>query len=54
MNFGQHIISYRSAAKNMYLKGELSFWFYTVAQPITANVNHKALNPTKPRQLNAL
>lgn len=44
MNFGQHFVPYRSAAKNMYLKGECSFWFYTVAQPITANVSHKVLN----------
>lgn len=54
MNFGQQFVPYRSAAKNMYLKGELSFWFYIVAQPITSNVNHKVPNPTKPRQLNAL
>lgn len=46
ISFGQQFVPYGSVAKNIYLKGELSFWFYTVAQPITANVNHKVLSTT--------
>jgi len=46
MYFGQQFAPYGSVTKNIYLKGEPSFLFYTVAQPITANVNHKVLSPT--------